>query len=342
MGRSIRLGLLLLGVLVVVAGGYTGYWFIIAGRIENGVAAWAQSQRADKIAVSWRKLAVTGFPVSFRVEFEALIIRDEALTPSPEFRIPAVSGTARPWDFADWRLSARDGFNADIAGNGGHAPANLKARSSDGAVSLEQDGGWKIWLTVQGANLEAVSQILVGSADAWVLAPPRAPHRQSEPQLALAVAARQVILPVGIETLGDAIDELDIGATVKGSLPNGRLPDALAAWRDAGGTIELDNLRLRWGPVDATASGTMAFDQELQPVGAFSGGLAGCDQILTALVQRGQMRASDASLARIALTMLAKTGPDGKPWIKTTFTIRDGQFFLGPAKLGKAPRLTWE
>ena len=91
-----------------------------------------------------------------------------------------------------------------------------------------------------------------------------------------------------------------------------------------------------------TASGTMALDQELQPIGAFSGGIEGYDQILTMLVQRGQLHADDASLARIALNMLAKAGADGKPEIRTAFTIRNGQMFLGPARLGKAPRLSWE
>jgi hypothetical protein len=61
-----------------------------------------------------------------------------------------------------------------------------------------------------------------------------------------------------------------------------------------------------------------------------------------ALVQNGQMRPADAGLARIALTMLAKTGPDGEPEIRTVLSMENGQMFLGPAKLGKAPRLTWE
>ena len=53
------------------------------------------------------------------------------------------------------------------------------------------------------------------------------------------------------------------------------------------------------------------------------------------------MRSTDAGLARIALAMLAKAGPDGKPEIRTAFTIQDGQMFLGPVKLGKAPHLAW-
>ena len=78
------------------------------------------------------------------------------------------------------------------------------------------------------------------------------------------------------------------------------------------------------------------------PLGGFSGAIEGYDQILTGLVQSGRIRAADAGLARLALAMLAKAGPDGRPEIKTAFRIQNGQMFLGPAKLGKAPRLAWE
>jgi hypothetical protein len=342
MRRSTRLSLVILGALLIVAGAYTGYWFFVAGQIEDSVVAWAQSARSDKVEVSWRTLRVAGFPGAFRVELDAAALRDNALTPAPEFHLPVVSATARPWDFTNWRLAARDGFGAEIAGSGARAPAKLLVQRADGVVTIAREGGWKLWLKAQRSTLEGVSRVLVNSADAWITVPPKPLHQPPEPQLALAVDARQMALPVAIEPLGGTIDELEFGATVKGVIPNGRLPEALAAWRDAGGKIELDNLRLKWGGLDATASGTIAFDAELQPAGAFSGGVQGYDEILTALVKRGQIRAGDAGLARIALTMLAKAGPDGKPEIRTAFTIQNGQMFLGPAKLGKAPHLIWE
>jgi hypothetical protein len=40
--------------------------------------------------------------------------------------------------------------------------------------------------------------------------------------------------------------------------------------------------------------------------------------------------------------MLAQRGPNGRPAISTSFTIQNGEMFLGPAKLGKAPRIPWE
>jgi hypothetical protein len=287
-------------------------------------------------------MRVSGYPVAFRVDLGSAALRDASITPSLEFQIPALSGTARPWDFADWRLAAPQGFTADFAAAAGRTPAKLIAHAADGLISIEPEGGWTLWLSLRETSVEAGAAVLVSSAEATLTVPPSPARGHVEPVIALAVEASQIKLPAAIAPLGDTIDELDFAATEKGTIPSGKLADGLGAWRDAGGKIEIDNLRLKWGALDATATGTIALDQELQPTGSFSGAIQGYDQILTALVQNGQMRVSDASLARIALTFLAKTGPDGKPEIRTAFTIQNGQMFLGPAKLGRVPHLSWE
>jgi hypothetical protein len=342
MPRSTRFGVVAFAALLVAGGAYTGFWFLVAQRIEAGVVDWSLSQRADKIDFSWQKLRVSGYPAAFRVDLDSAVLRNGVVTPSPEFHVPVLSGTARPWDLADWQIAAPEGFAADLATAGRSSPAKLMARTADGLTSIESDGGWKLWLDLKDVTVEASAQIRVSSARVMVNIPPKPPRGHNEPAMGLAVDASQINLPLAIGPLGDTIDELDFGATLKGAMPSGKLADAVAAWRDAGGTIELDNLRLKWGALNATATGTIALDQELQPTGDFSGAIQGYDQILTALVQNGQMRASDAGLARIALTLLAKAGPDGKPEIRTAFTIQNGQMFLGPAKLGRVPRITWE
>jgi hypothetical protein len=342
MHRSTRLGLAIPAALLATAAAYTAYWFVVAGQIKEEVGAWAQSVRADKIYASWQKIQVSGFPVAFRVEFDGAALRDDAISPSPEFRIPSLSGTAQPWGFANWRLSAPAGLSAELAGSGERAPLKATARIADGVVSIKPEGGWNLWLRLQDASIEAADRIRISSADAWITVPQKPTSGRSDPKTGFAVDAQQVQLPTAIGPFGNTIDDLDFGVTVKGAVPNGKLSQAAAAWRDAGGTIELDKLRFNWGALGATATGTLALDQELQPAGSVSGAIQGYDQILTALVHSGHMRASDAGLAGIALTLLAKTGPDGKPEIRTAFTIQNGQMFLGPAKLGKAPRINWE
>jgi len=342
MPRSTRFDLVIFAALLVVGGGYTAYWFLVARRIEAGIVDWALSQRLEMIDLSWQEMRVSGYPAAFRVDLGSVALRDGAITPSPELHIPVLAATARPWDFADWRLAGPEGFTADFTAAGRTAPAKLNAQAADGVLSIEPEGGWTLWLTFRDTTVEGGAPVLVGSAHATLAVPPRLSRGRADPVMALAVEATQIKLPAAIEPLGDTIAELNFGATEKGAIRSGKLADALAAWRDAGGKIELDNLRLKWGALDATATGTIALDQELQPTGGFSGAIQGYDQILTALVQNGQMRAADAGLARIALTLLAKPGPDGKPEIRTAFTIQNGQMFLGPAKLGRVPRITWE
>ena len=342
MRRPTRLGLAVVAVLLILLGAYTAYWLIIARRITDGVAAWAQTERAEKIDASWERIGVAGFPFACRVELENAMLRDGRLTPSPELRVPAVSASARPWDFASWRLLAPEGLVAVLAGGGERPPLKLAAHAASGVLMVDPEAGTSLWLNLQDLSVEAGEVVPISSADAWVILPAKSPRSHTEPALGVALDQRQVQLPVMHSVLNDTIDELAFGITVKGTIPSGKLAQAASEWRDAGGTVELDNLHLNWGGVRATASGTIALDQELQPIGGFSGAIEGYDQIVTGLVQSGRMRAADAGLARLALAMLAKAGPDGRPEIKTAFTIQNGQMFLGPAKLGKVPRIAWE
>lgn len=338
-GRSL---ILLLLLVLACSGAYTVYWRIAAGRIRQEFAAWVQDRRAGKLDVSWRKLRVTGFPTAFRLELRGAALRYGALSPAPLLRIPALSGSARPWDPSDWRLTARRGLTAEIAGAAGRPPLRFTARSARGAVALALSGGATIWLTLANAVAEEGERVDVGLADIWLVLPSHPPRAHTVPLFGIAFRLQQTRLPITLAPLGNTIDDLSAGLTVKGALPPGPLIRAVAAWRDAGGTVELDHLRLRWGALGAKGSGTMALDQALQPIGGFSGAIEGYGEILTALVKSGRMGAREAGLARLALTMLAKAGPDGRPEIATSFTIENGEMYLGPARLGPAPRIGWE
>ncbi len=74
----------------------------------------------------------------------------------------------------------------------------------------------------------------------------------------------------------------------------------------------------------------------------FFAGIEGFGEILRALVEADRMSAEQAALAQIALTSLAKAGADGQPQINTSFTLQDGKMYLGPARLGEAPRIVWK
>jgi len=342
MRRSTRFGLAAAIALLVLSGGYTAYWWITAGRIENGLVAWRQSMQPRKIDVSWQSLRVAGFPFGFRIELAGASLADRTLTPAPEIHMPALTGTARPWDFSDWRLNAPQGLAADLGAAGTRPPIRLATHVARGTVSLAGGGAASLWLSFEGLVAAGGGRVPVKAADAWITLPLTPARTHTEPSLGLAVDLRQVQLPAAPPTMSGTIDDLAFGVTVKGAVPDGPLVQAVAAWRDAGGTIELDNLKLKWGGLGANATGTIALDRELQPIGAFSGGIEGFGTILSALVEADRLNAEQAALAQIALSALARPGPDGQPQIKTSFTIQNGKMYLGPAKLGAAPRIVWK
>ena len=88
--------------MLILAGGYTAFWFIAAGKIEQSVGEWAEQARAQKINASWKGLRIGGFPFSFTIDMNDAVLRDEAINPAgrdppasyyPPARIPGVSGS---------------------------------------------------------------------------------------------------------------------------------------------------------------------------------------------------------------------------------------------------------
>jgi hypothetical protein len=329
-------------VLLCGLGGYVAYWRYVAQRIEAGLVAWQQSESKHKIEASWQRLRVGGFPFAFRIELDQPVFRDLSRSPPPELRLARLSGAARPWDFADWRLDAPGGFTAELAAAGKQPAVELTIKSARGTVAIgDKDTAW-IWLGMRDLAGRAAVAVPVRSADAWILLPAKPAVKDTDPSFGLAVDLRQVGISEPPVNFGKIIDELALGMTVKGPFPTGPLAQAAARWRDAGGTIEVENLRLDWSGLGITANGTLALDRKLQPMAAFSGGIEGFGAILEALVVADQLTPEQASLVGIALTSLAKPGPDGKPQITAPFTIQNGKMYLGPARLGAAPRIVWE
>ena len=341
MRRRTRLGLVIAApLLLVICGAYTALWFVVAGKLEEGLTEWAQSARAQKLDVSWRQLRVGGFPLAFEIELRDAALRDEAITPPAELHAPLLSGSTRPWNFRAWRLTAPGGLNA-AAGPAAEPVAKLAAQAASGAVVVADEGA-TIWLGLDQPRAEAGPQIAARTADFWLILPPHPPETHTERYGALAADLHGVTLPRLPAPFVNPVDEVAFAIEVKGAIPTAPPRQAAAAWRDSGGTVELDRLALRWGRIAITGSGTLAFDRDLQPIGGFSGAVEGYEDLMAALVAAGRMRPGDARLARVALAMLAKAGPDGRPEIATSFTIQNGEMFLGPAKLGPAPKINWE
>jgi len=342
MRRPTRLGLAIVIPLIAIFGAYSAVWFVIAGRLEDGVVQWAGSLRAQNLDLSWQTIRVGGFPLALRVTLSEVGLRNLATTaPNGALQAPLLSGTARLWNLRVWQLTASDGLSA-TANLAGDAVATLSARAASGSVAIPDDGGATLWLGLTEPAADTGVRLAARDADLWLVLPPHPPQTHSDPAVGIALDLHALTLPAVPAPFGAAVDEIALGITVKGAIPAAPPRQAAAAWSTAGGTLELDHLALRWDTLRVTGSGTLALDPDLQPIGGFSGTIAGYDELLRGLVAAGRLRPGDARLAGFGLAMLAKPGQDGRPEIATSFTIQNGEMYLGPAKLGKAPRIDWQ
>lgn len=338
LARSGRL--IVIAVLVVILGGYSAFWFFVAGRIENGIGEWAESLRPHNVDLSWRTIRVGGFPFSFRADAQEVLLRDPALAEPAEVRVPRLSAEAHSWNFRVWRLTAPEGLTATF-GPPDKTVAKLTAREATGMVAPNGDAGATVQIGLDDMALDAGMRVAARDIELSLSLPPHPPQSADERAIAVVLAVRDVTMPVVPAPLRNPLDEITFAAALMGPVPAAPLRKAASAWRDAGGTVELERVAVRWGTLAVTGSGTAALDAELQPIGAFSGAIEGYDELMSALVAAGRLRPGDAGLARMALGFLAKPGPGGRPQITAPFTIQDGQMLLGPVKLGPAPRIPW-
>ena len=116
---------------------------------------------------------------------------------------------------------------------------------------------------------------------------------------------------------------------------------ALADWRDDGGTIEVTALAFTHGTLTVDASGTVALDRDLQPIGAFTAKAQGFLQAVDALQAAGVIAPRDAVTARIVLSALVRRDGAGAASLSVPVEIQAGLLHAGPVPILRLPKLTW-
>jgi len=332
-----RLLLVLLALLVLAAGGVSALWLWSARRIPDEIAAWAARERQAGASVAWQGLSVSGFPLRLRVSLTEASYGRSAGAPIYAVTAPRLDGSAWVWNWGSWALRAPEGARLTLPASDLRPALDAAAADVTGAVSITRDG----------TNLALTASTVTGNgfqaarAETHLILPaaPAGNHLESDGTLALDVT--QLSLPAEVPALGRVIEAVSARATLKGAIPAGPTPQALARWRDEGGTLQVQLTRLVWGPLQANADGTIALDAQLQPEGALNTTIVGPGAIPDAMVASGAMRPNDGQLAKIALQLMSKPGANGTPEVTLPARVQNGSLYLGPARLLAMPKIAW-
>ena len=333
-----RIVLSLTGIVLVALIAYAAYWHYVAAALRDQLLPWAQARAAQGYVVHWDDAAIGGFPGSFRFDFTNLSFG--TLRPVPvAMNAGSVSAWAMPWNLKHWEFTAPGG--ARIVEPSGSAGFDL--RRLDGAVDVEGRVVAAIDVTAIDLTGIGIAQgTKIGDAEAHIELPALPAQSHTDTALGLSLELNDATLPVAVPGFGNTLSGFSFVAQMKGALPPGQLAPALTRWRDDGGTIELQSLRLRWGSLLIDASGTLALDSALQPEGAFSAVITGQDAAVDVAVKTGALKPSDAGAAKAVLALLARPNGTGDKALTLPMTIQNEQLFLGPAKLANIPPIPWQ
>ncbi len=327
------------GGFAIAAASYTGYWFIAASEIEDRIEAWADEQRARGVEVETADTRVVGFPLRFEVALAKPRIIDTK--GGWAWAAEAFRARMRPWNFSEFTV-VPERHNAMRVHNGVEW-RDIEWRIDDGQfivhldrgrrvsdisahlTGIEVEGLWSEPARIEELNLKGVA----GDAGG-----------ESGEALNAAVAMRNVYVPDGLgEELGETVAFLDVDASLFGPVPNAESATSIAAWRDAGGTVELRSFRLRWGPLGVESTGTIALDQQMRPMADLTANIIGYGEVIDALIMSNLIPLGDAFMAKVAFNMLAEEPEDGGPRVLRAVPVKaqNGIILIGNVEMGTLP-----
>lgn len=320
----------LVAIAVLVPAGYTAYWYLAAASVHNRIAAWAEARRAEGFVVVHGEVVVEGFPWRLVVRMAAPAVARPDGNPAWWWRGDRLAAEARPWALDKITVTLPPSM-ALVYRRAGGDDREVSATLEAGSAQVVVHNGVVQHITLEASGIDAMTPrgpaaLVHLDAAAW--------RGEGEVTEVTFDARRLTLTPTADGPLGREVATVAAVATVTGALPEAIDRAALAAWSEAGGTVELRSLSVQWGSLAIEAEGAMTLDDGLRPQAALTARVAGYGEALDAFAAAGAMRASDASLAKTFLNIMAKT-ISGRRVIEIPLTAQNGTLYAGPLPLVK-------
>lgn len=330
----------LVALLAAVVGGYAGYWFYLAHGVEPWLAAWAEARRAEGYEVSHGPVEVSGFPFRLLIRVARPELAGREADGSWRWQGESLAGVVQPWKLRHVILS----FDGEQVLNYrvGEVERRLDLRARVPLVSLVFDRHGV--LRRYAADLKELELRVDGAAqparvDRFQFHGRDVPAEDGAQPVSGEIAIRLETLtlpPSVVAPLGREIALAGLHADVRGVVPAGPLAVALPAWRDAGGTVDINPFDLEWGPLTVHGDGTFTLDEMMRLLGAATARITGHQETVAALREARWLNPRQERTARMVLGLLSKE-EDGSDVLTVPVTAQDGQLYLGPVSVLPLP-----
>lgn len=331
--------IVLIASAAVVFGLWSFVWYATSALVKAEVKDWVDQQRTMGAIADYGDMQTSGFPSRIILTLSDPRYEGRAFGDIISWQSDVLTVMARPWQ--PWTLHVQAPGKHMLEIGGGRLNLTGAAEVLRADVILGDQWPEELDLQVQGLTFNGSAPLAVESLR--LAFTHDASASASATGVSLNLQGSGITVPGGLpQPLGDRVQNIDLVARITGSVVPGPISKRLPAWRDSGGAIDVDRLKLRSGPLGLAAAGTAALDKNLQPQGAFTAKIEGLFQVLEILRAKGLMRASDAVVATMALSALSKRPKDGgAASINVSVTVQEGALSLGPLKVMKMPKFDW-
>ena len=347
MKRALLVAAGVVGVIVIAVAGYTGYWFIAAGEIGDRIDEWAETQRAEGLEIESEGTYVSGFPLRFEITLRAPRIHDTRN--GWRWATASLRAEASAWDFSEVTVypDRRNAVQVLVEGGEWHA---IDAQIDGGRLVVRLDGDRRfreVALDLQGVEVagvwpERVAQI--GSLQANGVAIDD--DGTGEQVLKTAIAVRDATLPSDLAkdsarpSTSSTSTRAWSGQSRASAGPTRRSPPGATP----AAQLELNDFRVRWGPLGIESAGTIALDGAMRPIAALTADIIGYGDVIDALIMSNMIPLGDAFIAKVAFNMLAEKPEDGGPPVLrgVPVTAQDGTLTVATIKVAELPPLPLE
>ena len=312
---------------------YSAYWVFASGQIRRGVEDWIADKERAGYTIEHAGLHVRGYPYRFEIRLDAPHFTAPESDGGWDAQFERLTANAMPHDVSHWIVAFGGPLMLE---NHAGADSLVEVTASDARISLvyntqgetERVGAeFRDLLVTTHAgpppDIRSVGELLMSGAV----------DETGGLRMRLAVSGLQaapgVLEPDVERAFGDTARtaRIDLEVTQWPALADGA--NAIA-WRDAGGTLEIADAELEWGPAHITGTGDFTIDSRARPDGRLSLRITDPDALADALVEAGVVPRENEQALRLA-AMLAPRGPEG---VSLPFRIHDGGVYLGPVRLG--------
>jgi hypothetical protein len=331
MSRKTRLSIALAGVVAVVLAIDSGGWWFVTNRMEAEVADWKQAQSAAGFVVEAGPPRRGGWPFDAELILPAVTMATG--TPGQPDAVAWQCDQVRlvyaPW-MPEMLTLLVDGNQTVRLGAG--PPVDVSVGRLDAHIPLDATG------QAQGFAV-AAREVAIPVPGGPVRIGALSVHVR---QMDAFVSASDTTVPGPNLPFGGTIASVDFHVRSSGPIPFLRdVASALAAWRDHGQTLAIDDLVLRWGPLDVRGNGSLGLDAAMQPDGTAQVQLTGFMEVIEALARSGAITRNDARVAGTLLGLMSRPGASDVAEADLPLTLKDRTLLVGAIPVARVPVLVW-